>query len=86
MPEDSKHDSDPTILEAARLIREFKENFAAKTSNSDGFMTINELEKLWSELRKGTDVLYSDMIHQLMGTIDERDMISKKKENLPSLE
>ena len=83
MTEDRQID-DPTILEAARLIKTFKEEFSNKTNDSDNFMTITELENLWSELRKSTDVLYSDMIHKLMGDIDERDMVSKKKENMPS--
>jgi len=75
---------DATILEAARMIKEFKEEFSAKTRDSENFITIKELENLWSELRKSTDVLYSDMIHKLMSEIDERDMVSKKKENMPS--
>ena len=54
---------DPTILEAARMIKAFKDEFSAKTRDSEDFMTITELENLWSELRKSTDVLYSDMIH-----------------------
>jgi hypothetical protein len=77
---------DPTVLEAARMIKAFKDEFSAKTRNCDDFMTITELENLWTELRKSTDVLYSDMIHKLMGEIDERDMVSKKKENTPSTE
>ena len=75
---------DATILEAARMIKEFKEEFSAKTRDSENFITIKELENLWSELRKNTDVMYSDMIHKLISEIDERDMVSKKKENTPS--
>jgi len=70
-----------TVLEITRLIKEFHENFRDKTSNSERFMTINELENIWTELRNNTDVLYSDMVRQLMSTIDEREMIRKKKEN-----
>ena len=42
---------DPTILEAARMIKAFKDEFSAKTRDSENFMTITELENLWSELR-----------------------------------
>ena len=73
--------TDTTTLEIKRLIKEFKEKFIEQTSQADSFMTINELETLWSELRNNTDVLYSDMIRQLMSTIDEKDLIHKKKEN-----
>lgn len=70
-----------TILEISRLIKEFREKFTDRTSQTERFMTINELEILWSELRNSTEVLYSDMIRQLMSSIDERDMVRKKKEN-----
>jgi len=83
---DDRSANDPTILEAARIIKAFKDEFAAKTGDVDNFMTITELENLWTDLRKSTDVLYSDMIQQLMKTIDERDMVSKKKESTPSKE
>ena len=68
------------------MIKEFQEVFKNKTSQAERFLTINELEILWSELRNNTEVLYSDMIRQLMSTIDERDMVRKKKENTPTEE
>jgi hypothetical protein len=37
-------------------------------------------------LKNNTEVLYSDMIRQLMNTIDERDLVRKKKENTPTEE
>jgi hypothetical protein len=76
-----ENDNDVTILEIKRLIKEFQDRFKEKTSQSEQFLTINELENIWSELRKNTDVLYSDMIRQLMSTIDEKELIRKKKEN-----
>ena len=75
-----------TILEVTRIIKKFQEIFRDKTSHTEGFLTINELEILWSELRNNTEVLYSDMIRQLLNTIDERDMVRKKKENTPTEE
>ena len=75
-----------TILEMTRLIKEFQERFKERTSQTERFLTINELENLWSELRNNTEVLYSDMIRQLMSSIDERDMVRKKKENTPAEE
>lgn len=73
---------DPTILEVTRIIKEFRNVFKAKTSNTEKFLTINELENQWTELRNSTEVLYSDMIRELMAEVDERDMVSKKKENM----
>jgi hypothetical protein len=73
--------NDPTILEIVRLIKEFKSEFRAKTSDVEKFITINELENRWAELRNSTDVLYSDMVCQLISEVDEREMVCKKKQN-----
>ena len=40
-----------TIIEVARLIKEFQENFKAKTSQEERFLTMSEIETLWSKLR-----------------------------------
>ena len=72
------------ILEITRLIKKFQEVFKDKTNQTEKFMTINELEILWSELKNNTEVLYSDMIRQLMCSIDERDIVRKKKDNTPT--
>ena len=78
---DNNNETDPTILEVTRLIKDFKSTFKTKTSNTDKFLTINELENQWTELRNNTEVLYSDMIRELIAEVDERDMVSKKKES-----
>lgn len=86
MEHTKENDNDATILEIKRLIKEFQDRFKEKTNQSERFLTINELENLWSELRKNTDVLYSDMVRQLMSTIDEKELIRKKKENTTTKE
>ena len=73
--------SDPMELEILRLIRDFKADFKVRTSDSERFMSINELENQWTELKNSTEVLYSDMIRQLITEVDERDMVKKKKES-----
>lgn len=78
---DNNYETDSTILEVTRLIKDFKSTFKAKTSNVEKFLTINELENQWTELRNNTEVLYSDMIRELIAEVDERDMVSKKKES-----
>jgi len=83
---EDEHGNDATILEVTRLIKDFKQSFKGQTSNTEKFLTINELENRWTELRNNTEVLYSDMIRQLMSEVDERDMVSKKKENTPPRE
>ena len=72
-----------TTHEVNRLIKQFKDDFIQKTSDTEKFLTINELENMWTELRNNTEILYSDMIHSLIGDINEREMIRKKKESMP---
>jgi hypothetical protein len=72
------------IMEIERLISEFKEKFAAGTANADDFITISQLELLWSELQHSTNNIYSDMVRRMMSEVDESDLIRKKKDNTNS--
>jgi hypothetical protein len=67
------------LVEIERLVREFKEKFEAGTSDTENFMTMFEVEQIWSELRDNTNNVYSDMVQELMSAVDERDLIRKKK-------
>ena len=77
------HANDKTaarIAELERLINEFKERFKAGTSDIENFMTMSEIEELWRELQSSTNNIYSDMVRELMSTVDERELIRKKKD------
>lgn len=74
------------LAEIERLIKEFKEKFEAGTSDSDNFITITEIEKLWGELQNETNNIYSDLVHELMSTVNESELIRKKKRNLKAKE
>ena len=74
------------VLEIERLINEFKDRFEAGTSDSENFITMNEIERLWGELRGNTDNIYSDIVQDLMGSVDESELIRKKKENIETKE
>jgi len=67
------------IAEIERLVRDFKERFTTGTASADKFMTISQLELIWSELQNRTNNIYSDMIRKLMSEVDEKDLIRKKK-------
>lgn len=71
------------LTEIERQISEFKEKFQAGTSDAENFMTIHEIERLWGELLSNTQNIYSDMVRELMSNVDERELIHKKKENIP---
>lgn len=68
------------LTELARIIKEFKEQFEAGTSDSDHFISLNEIEKLWGNLNNQSEYMYSDMIRKLMSMVDERDIVRKKRE------
>ena len=74
------------ILELNRMIREFKERFNNGTDDPDNFMTLNDMERLWSELRNGSDKIYSDMFSSFLSNIDEEGLIRKKKLNTKTKE
>lgn len=67
------------IDEIERLINEFREKFHSGTSDAENFLTMNEIERMWSELRNKTDKIYSDILCELMNSVDEGDLIRKKK-------
>ncbi len=67
--------------EIVRLIEDFKEKIRNGTSNANSFLSISEIEQLWSELRGSTSEIYSDMLHELLSSVDESDLIRKKKQN-----
>ena len=78
---DIKSPSSVTIGELTRIVKEFEEKIQNGTRNPDDFLTITEIETLWSKLIGDTNVLYSDMLQNLINGIDERELIRSKKEN-----
>ena len=49
------------------------------TKDPDNFLTISDIEYLWSDLRENTSILYSDMLSNLLAEVDETDLIRKKQ-------
>jgi hypothetical protein len=81
MSKDSESLTSIKLSEIERLIKEFKEKFEIGTSDEENFITINEIERLWGDLQSGTNKVYSEMIRELMSSVDERVIIRKKKGN-----
>jgi hypothetical protein len=69
------------IEELERLLTDFREKFELGTSDAENFLTMHEIEQMWSELRGNTDYIYSDMLGELMSNVDESELIRKKKES-----
>lgn len=81
MTEDFKSHSAITIGELSRLVSEFEEKIKSGTEDPDRFLTLAEIEQLWGNLIGNTNVLYSDMLQNLIKDIDEKELVRKKKAN-----
>lgn len=49
-----------------------------KLSDTDGF-TIDHIEEIWEKLSEDTGKIYADTSTELMGYINEKEIIRKKK-------
>lgn len=67
-----------TIGELSRIIKDFEEKFKDGTEDPDRFLTLAEIEELWGKLIGDTNILYSDMIQQLIHSINEKNVVRKK--------
>ena len=68
--------------ELLRVVDRFRQRIIEGTSDADHFLTISEIERLWTELRGDTSLLYSDMLSDILSSVDESKLISKKKRNI----
>ena len=79
--EDIKSPSSVTLGELTRIVKEFEEKVKNGAENPDRFLTLSEVEELWGKLIGETNVIYSDMLHDLIQNISEKELIRRKKEN-----
>ena len=81
-----QNEAELEIVRITKCIQEFREKFVDGTSDASNFLTITQIENLWSELRNNTNEIYSDMLQRLISEVDESDLIRKKKESFDSKE
>ena len=67
--EDIKSPSSVTIGELTRIVREFEEKIQNGTEDPDRFLTIYEIEELWSRLIGDTNVYIRICFRQLSETL-----------------
>lgn len=79
--DDIKSPATVTIGELTRIVNEFEEKIKNGTRDANDFLTITEIEELWSKLIGDTNVLYSDMLQTLIQNIDEKELVKSKKDN-----
>jgi len=63
------------------LISKFGKQIEEGTTNVETFMTLDDIEARWSQLRRNTEQVYTDIISEIIASVDERELISKKKES-----
>jgi hypothetical protein len=67
--------------ELLRIVEQFRQRITDGTSDPEHFLTISDIERLWSELRGSTSLLYSELLSELLSNADESELIRKKKRN-----
>ena len=68
-------------LEISHQIDKFIAELQDGTSDPDNFITITQLEEKLSLLRANTTKTYSDILSAYLDSIDETELIKRKKEN-----
>jgi hypothetical protein len=76
--EEKNHEYSEGLL---RIVEKFRQRIIAGTSDPDHFLSISEIERLWSELRGDTSLLYSDMLSDLLSATEASKLIRQKKQN-----
>ena len=66
-----------------KIVDEFVYKFNEGTNPND-FMSITELEALWGTLNSDSKEIYSDLVHELVRDINEKELVRKKKLNTQS--
>ena len=85
MKEDSK-DLDQIAEVAIQDLREAIQNyikvFSEKTKDSKKFLTIDQMEEMIGKLDAETRKIYLEMFSDSLNAVDEKELISSKKQNL----
>ena len=67
-----------TIGELCNIVKDFEAKFEKGTDDPERFLTLAEIEALWGRLIEDTNSIYSDMVHRLVNSIDEKSIVCKK--------
>ncbi len=68
-------------LEISHQIDKFVADLQNGTSDPENFITITQLEEKLSLLRSNTTKTYSDILSAYLSSMDESELIKRKKEN-----
>ena len=70
-------------LEISHQIDKFIADLQNGTNDPDNFITITQLEEKLSLLRSNTTKTYSDILSAYLDSMDETELIKKKKKRVP---
>ena len=65
--------------ELLKLLDDFRQKIVDGTCSTDDFISITDIENLWTKLRGDTSLLYSDVLSEILSNVDESELIRKKK-------
>lgn len=68
-------------LEINHQIDSFVSEIQNETGNPDDFITISQMEERLSLLRANTTKTYSDILSAYLNSVDEKELIKRKKGN-----
>ena len=71
--------SDVYTEKLIELLDEFKEKIKNGTRDPENFLSITEIEHLWSKLNSNTKILYTNVLESALAQIDESELVNKKK-------
>ena len=78
MSEQAKRNYSDELL---KLLDDFRQKIVDGTTSVDEFLSITDIENMWSKLRGDTSLLYSDALSEILSGVDEAELIRKKKPN-----
>ena len=80
----SKEDiSHEVIQDIKETVDKFLEEFSEKTADASKFLTMDQLEDMFSELDSKTRKTYLNMLSDSLSNINEKDLIKSKKASSP---
>ncbi len=74
------------VEEVSKHIRATATKLNEGTKDPEHFLSISEIEDLWSRLRQNTTKTYSDMMAAHLSDLNEQEVILSKKESTPNEE
>lgn len=74
--------NDMIVDKICKLVIDAEKKFEEGTKYLDNFSTIADIEKMWSDLRLNTNIIYNELYNKLINEIDDKKIIDAKKKEL----